>query len=140
MKNRLRLANIRLFCLRLFSFVVVALLFSSCSKSSGVNQKNKIELTGNPTTGYTWFYEIEDESVIRLEETEKYLGKGNIVGAPSLFTYKILPLKQGETKVKFEYRRPWENIEEYPPIEMRFYKIFVDEKNKILVEEIDGTV
>jgi len=116
-------------------FILLGTLFSCASaKTDDDNPKNqpKIELKGNPTTGYSWFYEIEDDSVIQLEEDVKYLGTNKVVGAPSLFTYTVIALKSGTTTVKFEYKRPWEDL---PAVDTRIYKISVDDKGKIEISE-----
>ena len=116
-------------------FILLGTLFSCAStKTDDDNPSNqaKIELKGNPTTGYSWFYEIEDDSVIHLEEDIKYLGSNNVVGAPSLFTYTVVALKSGTTTVTFEYKRPWETV---PAVDTRIYQISVDNKGKIEITE-----
>ena len=80
---------------------LLSLIFAGC-KSASFNSSEKIlELRGNPTTGYTWIYTIGDESIIQVDEDIQYLGKEGMVGAPSLFTYTVRSLKQGNTNLKF---------------------------------------
>ena len=112
--------------------ILCVLLLAGC-KSAAFNASEKtLELRGNPTTGYTWIYTIGDNSVIQLEEDIKYLGQDGIVGAPSLFTYTIKSLKQGNTTLKFEYKRPWEdNAAE----EIRYFEVSVKENGKIVLTE-----
>lgn len=113
-------------------------IFAGCSskKIEAENpseiEKADIILSGNPTTGYTWEYTIEDESVIEINENIVYLGKDGIVGAPSSFNYKILPKKTGETKIHFIYHRPWE---EDSVIQKKDYKIVVSNKMEVTVQE-----
>ena len=112
------------------SFVIS--FFSSCASTGFKAEKKTIELKGNPTTGYSWFYEIEDESVISIEEDVKYLGAEGMVGAPSLFTYTVTARKSGSTKITFEYKRPWET---QPALETKVYEISVDEQGRIVILE-----
>ena len=112
--------------------ILLSLIFEGC-KSASFNSSEKIlELRGNPTTGYTWIYTIGDDSVIQLEEDIKYLGQKGMVGAPSLFTYTIKSLKQGTTRLKFEYKRPGEDK---AAEEIRFFEVTVNENGKISMKE-----
>ena len=111
---------------------LLSLIFAGC-KSASFNSSEKIlELKGNPTTGYTWIYTIGDESIIRVDEDIQYLGKEGLVGALSLFTYTVRSLKQGNTNLKFEYKRPWENKQAE---EVRFFEVTVKENGKINMTE-----
>ncbi len=114
----------------LFSFVIALLI--SCASTDFKAEKKTIELKGNPTTGYTWLYEIDDESVISIEEDVKYLGAKGMVGAPSLFTYTITARKSGNTKITFEYKRPWET---QPALETKVYEVSVDGQGRLVISE-----
>ena len=128
MMNRKIFRTILLFSL--CSFVIS--FFYSCASTGFSAEKNTIELKGNPTTGYSWFYEIEDESVISIEEDVKYLGDKGMVGAPSLFTYTVTARKSGSTKITFEYKRPWEV---QPALETKIYEVSVDEQGRLVISE-----
>ena len=122
-------------CSRKFKFLIIICafaLFASCVSTRFASDEKTIQLKGNPTTGYNWFYQISDESVIAVEEYVKYLGDDMVVGAPSMFTYTITSLKPGQAALRFEYKRPWETVE---PAETKYYIITVDEKGKIKIEE-----
>lgn len=111
---------------------LLSLIFTGC-KSASFNSSEKIlELRGNPTTGYTWIYTIGDESIIQVDEDIQYLGKDGMVGAPSLFKYTVRSLKQGNTNLKFEYKRPWEDKKAE---EVRFFEVTVKENGKISMTE-----
>ena len=120
----------RSFLSLLFCFVIMG--FSSCASTRFKREEETIKLKGNPTTGYNWFYEISDDSIIAVEGYVKYLGDEMVVGAPSMFTYTITSLKPGQTTLRFEYKRPWETVE---PIETKEYIITVAENGKIKIEE-----
>lgn len=107
-------------------------LFTSCATFS--SQKAVIELGGNPTTGYTWNYQIADEAVIKVDEEIRYLGKKGVVGAPSKFTYTVHSLKAGSTTIKFEYKRPWEQT---PADKVVIYEVSVGQKGEIEVKEVE---
>ena len=110
----------------------VIALFVSCASTDFKAEKKTIELKGNPTTGYSWFYEIEDDSVISIEEDVKYLGVKGMVGAPSLFTYTVTARESGSTKITFEYKRPWEN---QPALETKVYEVSVDDQGRLVISE-----
>ena len=67
-----------------------------------------------------------------MDEDIQYLGKEGMVGAPSLFTYKVRSTKQGNTNLKFEYKRPWEDKKAE---EVRFFEVTVKENGKINMTE-----
>ena len=46
----------------------VIMLLSSCVSTRFCNEEKTIQLKGNPTTGYNWFYQISDDSIIAVEE------------------------------------------------------------------------
>ena len=122
-------------CSRKFKFLIIMCafaLFASCVSTRFTSDEKTIQLKGNPTTGYNWFYQISDDSIIAVEEYVKYLGDDMVVGAPSMFTYTITSLKPGQATLHFEYKRPWETVE---PIETKDYIITVDEKGRIKIEE-----
>lgn len=122
--------NSRVLVLIIISFVLA--LFASCASTDFKAEKKTIELKGNPTTGYTWLYQIEDESVISIEEDVKYLGAKGMVGAPSLFTYTVTARKAGTTKITFEYKRPWET---QPALETKVYEVSVDDQGRLVISE-----
>ena len=114
----------------LMMMMMIGAVCTSCATFK--SQKAVIELGGNPTTGYTWNYQIEDEAVVKVDEEIRYLGKNGVVGAPSKFTYTIYSLKAGNTKIKFEYKRPWEQT---PADKVVIYEVRVKENGAIEVKE-----
>jgi len=66
-----------------------------------------VTLDGNPTTGYTWQYAIDDESIVKLAN-ESSTPDSALIGAGSTFHWTFQALKPGETKITFRYYRPWE--------------------------------
>lgn len=117
---------------KVWILILLCLLFAGCSTTSFKSDKTTLELNGNPTTGYTWLYSIGDETIISVDEDVKYLGAKGVMGAPSKFTYTIKSLKAGNTSLKFEYKRPWEDKEAE---EVRLYDVNVKENGKIELKD-----
>ncbi len=110
-------------------------VFTSCATMR--SQEAVIELNGNPTTGYTWEYEIEDDDIIEVDEEILYLGKNDVVGAPSKFKYTLHSLKAGNTKIKFEYKRPWE---QKAADKVVVYEVIVNQDGMLELKEANGEV
>lgn len=117
---------------KVWILILLVLLFAGCSTTSFKSDKTTLELNGNPTTGYTWLYSIGDETIISVDADIKYLGAKGVMGAPSKFTYTIKSLKAGNTSLKFEYKRPWEEKEAE---EVRLYDVNVKENGKIELKD-----
>ncbi|MCR5762664.1 MAG: protease inhibitor I42 family protein [Treponema sp.] len=116
---------------------IISMILSACASTSFKSQKETLELEGNPTTGYTWQFDIEDKTIVKIDEDVQYQGKKGMVGAPSKFVYTIHSLKAGETSIKFEYKRPWETV---PADKTCTYKVKVSESGKIdLTESNSGS-
>jgi len=66
------------------------------------------ELEGNPTTGYSWQYKVENPEIVKITEEIVNENKDGMVGTPSKFKYKIEGVKAGSTQILFTYQRSWE--------------------------------
>ena len=84
--------------------------------------KNEIfqrELPSNPTTGYRWNVSLEGESVQLVDRqfrrTEKGLGGGGVE------VFRFQAVEGGETRIKFQYKRGWEQ----EAIKERIYTVVV---------------
>ena len=85
---------------------IAAFTAFSCASTKAESGKSplkelKLELTANPTTGYSWEYSLETEGIVSIKEKSTYLGSDGIVGAPSLFEYTVKALKDGQTKLNY---------------------------------------
>ncbi len=120
---------------RLFFILLLSFSFSCTSDSFKSCQKD-IQLKGNPSTGYSWSYQLADESIVKIKEKVEYLGASGMVGAPSNFIYTISSLKPGQTGLSFIYKRPWE---ESAYDECRNFIITVKKTGDILIEEEKNT-
>ena len=65
-----------------------------------------IELTGNPTTGYTWQVRVDSQQLELLGQEFEPGGEG--VGAGGCEVFRFRALVGGETEIDCEYRRPWD--------------------------------
>jgi predicted secreted protein len=109
----------RYFILGAVALIVVAvavpvLANSIASKHSGlsinvnVGETSEIKLEENPTTGYSWHWNIANTSIARIESEEFVAPTTNLMGAPGNHVWIIKGLKPGKTEIVFEYYRSWE--------------------------------
>lgn len=82
-------------------------LSSDTKNQLNTGDTGSVTLKGNPTTGYTWQYKIQDESVVKLD-TESSVPDSGLIGAGSTFTWNFKALKPGTTTITFKYYRTWE--------------------------------
>jgi inhibitor of cysteine peptidase len=103
---------------------------SNISESSGslklkVGDTFVIKLESNPTTGYSWSLAESDSKVVKqvssVYEPEKTAP--NIVGSGGTEVWTFKAFAKGETKLTFNYARPWEKG--IPPIKEEIYTIIV---------------
>ena len=72
-----------------------------------------VTLAENPTTGFSWQYEIQDKSAVKLVD-DLYVPSNTdkrIVGADGMHSFTFACLKDCETTVVMTYRRPWKGGE-----------------------------
>ena len=96
-------------------------LDSSVKNILNTGETGTVTLKGNPTTGYSWHYTIDDDSIIKLD-SESSVPDSGLMGAGSTFTWNFKALKPGETKITFHYYRPWESL---PPQQTEEFTIKV---------------
>lgn len=114
--------------------VLVVSVFTGCKSTRNfVSSSKKIELRGNPTTGYTWEYTVSNEGICDVIEDVLYLGPDGVTGAPSLFNYEIISRTPGNTHINFKYHRPWLKDSE---IDERVYEVSVSKSGKIRLKRI----
>ena len=69
----------------------------------------EFKLEANPTTGYTWQVNIEDEEIVELVGNEYICDDPEADGTGGITTLKFKALQIGETTVTLEYARDWED-------------------------------
>ncbi len=77
-----------------------------------VDEKFKIKLESNPSTGYVWIPEL-DSDLLKLVKSKyippKNINESNMAGEPGTQKFVFKALKSGETDITMKYVRPWEN-------------------------------
>ncbi|MCC0015720.1 MAG: protease inhibitor I42 family protein [Rhodobiaceae bacterium] len=73
-----------------------------------------LDLEGNPSTGYTWEYQVAPASadlvsVEACEWREKAGTDTKLMGRSKVFHCRIMPLAKGTAEITFTYSRPWES-------------------------------
>ena len=116
--------------LGLFFLLCITVLGLGCSGT----QKQKtatIELTGNPTTGYTWVYTMSPEGVVHEVSNEYIADKTDkaVAGSGGKFIFTFEALTAGEAQLIFSYLRVWEK--DTPSMETVIYRATVDDKNSL---------
>jgi predicted secreted protein len=88
------------------------------AENSGETFKGKpgdtitILLKSNPTTGYNWSVQQNDNNIIKLVNS-KYNSDSKLIGAGGNQKYTFKLLNPGKTELKLVYKRAWEKV---PPI------------------------
>ena len=65
-----------------------------------------IELEGNPTTGYEWQLEFDQDKLELLDEATAPLGSG--IGAGSAQRFELRASHPGHATIRAIYKRQWE--------------------------------
>ena len=82
--------------------------------SAAVGDTIVVVLQGNPTTGYSWIGDLDDDSAAILEQqgdpvyTEEATGE-NVVGSGGTFTFTFTAAGEGEATLRLIYARSWED-------------------------------
>lgn len=95
----------------------------------------RVELEGNPTTGYRWHYTIEPEGIVEEAASEYYQNPGTEgnSGAGGVFVFDFSGVKAGEAEAAFQYDRPWETAE---PIDEVTYRLTIDAAGNVAGEKL----
>ncbi|NPV49933.1 MAG: protease inhibitor I42 family protein [Candidatus Methanofastidiosum sp.] len=80
----------------------------------------KISLTSNPTTGYQWNADF-DENLIELVNTSYKADEPQLIGSggTEIFEFKVIG-SNADTNIQFTYSRSWESV---PPIDEKSFEI-----------------
>ena len=95
-----------------------------------------IMLTGNPSTGYSWSWDIDEADVVdvgveyatdwKFRQEDEPMPPG--MGGRYLFT--LTGLNPGEASITFVYERPWETE---APLYVLVYRVCVDEELNVTI-------
>lgn len=91
-----------------------------------------IELDSNPTTGYTWIYEVDNENIVENVKDEYIQNdvSDDTVGAGGKQHFEFIGVNEGEVKLTFKYKRSWED----EVADQKVYNLNVDKKLKITLK------
>ena len=88
-------------------------------------------LPANPTTGYSWLAEVEDEDIVEVKDQyyadSRTLG---MTGVGGMHWFHIDGLREGVTSVRLSYQRPWEDNN---ALYVFVYRLSVDEWNNVVI-------
>lgn len=118
--------------LSLLLVCAVVLSFAACAEKANITEtvetvigtkEVSVDLEENPTTGYSWTYSIDDESVIQYVSDE-YIDPSALssssgssessepetplAGAPGVRRFTFTPVGDGSTTIQFKYARPFD--------------------------------
>ena len=84
-----------------------------------VDETFEITLDSNPTTGYAWQAQYEEEALELVDRT--FAPYSDLIGAGGTETLTFRALEEGETTVTLDYKRSWEEN----PIDTLAYQVTV---------------
>lgn len=92
-----------------------------------------IELPENPTTGYTWQYEIKEPSIV-VSVNSEYIANSDetLVGASGTRIFSFQGVKEGQSEIEFRKER---SFQENSTIETLRYIFSVNANKEIAITE-----
>ena len=127
---------------------MTAMLMTGCtqkdpaasSASSEAAEPEEIQIDGNrltlnyeanPTTGYSWTYEISDESVIKFTDDEYVEDKAEpgVVGVGGREIFTFTSLKKGKAVISLTYEQNWDGGNKS---ETKYVNIETDDNGNII--------
>jgi inhibitor of cysteine peptidase len=88
-----------------------------------VDQELVVELASNPSTGYSWSFQLTREGVIAANGSEYEPTEPQLPGSGGRERFRFIAMESGRTALQFDYRRSWET--ETPPAETVTYDVVV---------------
>ena len=76
-----------------------------------VNDKLRVKLSANPTTGFEWSYEMSGDDVLKEEDHDYEEPKEGLMGASGMDVWTFEATEKGTSQVIMKYGRPWEGGE-----------------------------
>ena len=94
-------------------FAAMAILVGGQVAASEHGAGQRIELPGNPSTGYRWRYDPADSAGtdhVEIVELGYQAPETPMPGAPAVFAFRVDCVSPGDARLVFRYLRPWENV------------------------------
>ena len=102
----------------------VSLSFMSCSKDYdyeiGINEQIVIELEHTEGTGYSWYWDKQDNVLDTVSE-EFISYDENMIEGSGIDRWIFVGVQKGTTTIRLNYKRPWETT----VLEKREYSVKV---------------
>lgn len=125
-----------------FSLLIMALASCGTTRSANVEKSSRpqvesssvqVELSSNPTTGFSWACEIENPAVVEIlsDSYKQNPAPKGMVGVGGVQTFVFACKQSGISALTFTYRRPWKGGD---TAEIRHAKIVVDDSLHGVVE------
>lgn len=73
-----------------------------------VGESLELHLPENPTTGYSWHLQGNENSALQVQETT-FQRSSERLGAGGLRTWRLQATRAGTVELELAYRRPWED-------------------------------
>ncbi len=121
----------------LLSALFLALYAPALAQSGGSPLAPDLFLRGNPTTGYAWHFQVEDENVLAVIDNGFLQDEApaDAVGVGGVFAFRLSGAKAGLTSVTFRYARAWEEEGNAPAI---VYRVSVDDALNAVISQIEA--
>jgi predicted secreted protein len=81
-----------------------------------VNDIVRVQIDGNPTTGFIWETENLDANLLEQIGEAEFTSKSNVPGGGGMFTFTFKALDAGVTHLRLIYHRPFEK--DIPPAQI----------------------
>jgi inhibitor of cysteine peptidase len=113
-------------CEEIAKFNFPAEMIDDCEDTQNIlieaGEEFSIVLGSNPTTGFEWMVEF-DEEFVELS-SRSFTPSSELVGAGGVDIFAFDSLEAGETEIRFIYVRPWESRQ---PVDEKIYTVTIEE-------------
>jgi predicted secreted protein len=114
--------------MKIFTLILLLISCQPKNKPQNANQMKvgeikTIELTGIPTSGYLWEYELSSKGNVEIKS--ELVTNDKLLGGKATEIFKIKALKKGTINIVFNLRRPWEK--DIKPLETKQYSFEIVE-------------
>lgn len=73
-----------------------------------IGDKIHVKLCSNPSTGFTWNYEMTEDDVLKEEDYDFEESSSGATGAPGKEVWTFEAIGKGTTVINMEYSQPWQ--------------------------------
>lgn len=111
--------------------LILALCLLTVPALAQQNPAVDLYLPGNPTTGYAWIAQAEDEGIVEI--TDQYFSEKSdepVSGLGGAWWFQFAGVAPGITSVTLTYARPWEADS---AVYTFVYRLTVDEELNVLI-------